>query len=90
VRRVRDRRDAARQFRQRLDLDLLDQIADDLVKQRDVLCVEGRSAFKKKIGDAAKGFSPFFCRAVLDHLFQFRKQRGADTHYKTLRKRPRN
>ena len=36
-RRVGDRRDAAREFGQRLRLDLLDQAADNVVEQRDVL-----------------------------------------------------
>ena len=35
-RRVGDRRDAPRKFGQRLGLDLLDQIADDVVEQRDM------------------------------------------------------
>ena len=41
-RRVGNRSDAARQLGQRLGLDLLDQAADDVVEQRDVLVAEMR------------------------------------------------
>ena len=47
VRRVRHRRDPPRQFGQRLDLDLLDQAADDVVEQRDVFIIEVGRAVQK-------------------------------------------
>ena len=43
MRRVRHRRDPPREFRQRLDLDFLDQAADDVVEQRDVFIIEVRA-----------------------------------------------
>ena len=39
-RRIGDRREPARQFGPRLGLDLVDQAADDVVEQRDVVFVE--------------------------------------------------
>ena len=82
-RRVGDRRQPAREFGQRLGLDLLDQAADDVVEQRDVFVVESRGAVEKQAGDAAQRFGALFRRAVLDDLFQFGKQRGGSTHCKT-------
>ena len=83
-RRIRHRREPARQFGQRLDLDLLDQAADDVVEQRDVVFVEAGGAVEKKAGDTAQGFGPLFRRAMLDDLFQFWKQRGGNAHCKNL------
>ena len=45
--RVGDRRDAAREFGQSLGLDLLDQRADDVVEQRDMVAVEAVGAVEK-------------------------------------------
>ena len=83
-RRIGHRRDTARQLRQRLGLDLLDQAADDVVEQRDMVVVEHALApSRNKVGDAAKRLGPLFRRAVLDDVFQFGKQRRGSTHTKT-------
>ena len=74
----------ARQFGQRLGLDLLDQAADDVVEQRDVVVVEAAGAVEKQTGDAAQRLGPLFRRAVLHDLFQFGKQRGGNAHCKNL------
>ena len=79
-RRIRHRGEAAREFRQRLDLDLLDQAADDIVKQRDLFGVERLRAFKEQAGDALECLGPLFRGAVLDDLFQFGKQRSGSAH----------
>ena len=47
-RRIRHRREPAREFGQRLGLDLLDQAADDVVEQRDMVVVERGGAVEKQ------------------------------------------
>ena len=74
MRRIRHRREPAREFRQRLDLDFLDQVAHDVVEQRDVLVFEVHGAVEKQVGDPAQRLGPLFGRAVLDDLFQLGKQ----------------
>src|SRR4029077_20816655 len=79
-RRVGKWRDPAREFGKRLGLDLLDQTADDVVEQGDVLRVEAGSAVKEKGGNPAQCLRALFRRAMLDDVFQLWKQRGGNTH----------
>ena len=53
-----------------------------------MLVVEAAGAVEKQLGDAPQRLGALFRRAMLDDLFQFGKQRGGNTHYKNLRKRP--
>ncbi len=79
-RRVGNRRQPAREFGQRLGLDLLDQVADDVVEQRDMVVVEHGGAVDEQGRNAAQRLGAFLRRAVLDHLFQLGKQRSGNTH----------
>ena len=79
-RRIGNRGEPAREFRQRLGLDFLDQIADDVVEDGDMLVVESGGAVEKQAGDAAQGFRPLLGRAVLDDIFQLGEQGGGGTH----------
>ena len=85
-RRVGDRRDPAREFGQRLGLDLLDQGADDVVEQRDMVVVEAVGAVEKQRGDPPQRLGALFRRAVLHDVFELGKQRGGSTHYQTCKR----
>ena len=77
---------AARQFGQGLGLDLFDQVADDVVKQRDMGIVEARGAVEEQAGDAPQRLGALLGGAMLDDIFQFGEQRGRSTHGKNLQK----
>jgi hypothetical protein len=80
LRRVRHRGEAAREFRQRLDLDLLDQAADNVIEQRHLFDVEGFRAVQEQSGDAFKRLRTLVRRAMLDDVFQFGEQRSGCAH----------
>jgi hypothetical protein len=63
-RRVSKWRDPAREFGKRLGFDLLDQAADDVVEQGDVLRVEAGSAVEKKGGNSAQRLRALFRRTT--------------------------
>src|SRR6185437_1621445 len=86
-RRIRNRRDATRQFRQSLRLDLLDQTANDVVEQRHMRGIETGYAVEEQGGDAAECLRAFFGRAMLNDVFQFRKERCGNTHTRPAKRR---
>ena len=60
-----DRREPVRQFGARLGLDLLDQAAEDVVEQADMVVVEAARAVEEQRGDALQRLRPPLGRAVL-------------------------
>ena len=74
-RRVADRRQPVGQFRPRLGLDLVDQAAEDVVEQVDVIFIELAGAVQEQVGDLLQRLGPAFRGAALDDVFQFRDQR---------------
>jgi hypothetical protein len=74
--RIADGCEPVGQLGTRLGLDLADQSAEHLVEQSDMIVVEPAGAIEKKGGDALERLGAPLGRAVLNHLFQFRNERG--------------
>ena len=83
-RRVRHRCDAMRQFGKRLGFDLLDQVADHVIEQRDMIVSKVIGAAEEKRGDSTQRFGAALGRAMLNDVFELRDQRldGGNSHHK--------
>ena len=79
-RRIIHRRQPLTEFGESLALNSLDQVAQDIVKNLNLLIAEPVGIGDEKIGDAAQGIYAFVLRAALDGIFQFSNQRGGLSH----------
>jgi hypothetical protein len=71
-----ERRQPVRQFGASLDLRPGDQPAEHETEQTKMVVVELARTIEKKRSDAPERLRPFLGGAALDHLFQFRNERG--------------
>ena len=81
VRRVLDGRKLGAQFGERLDLDLLDQMREHIVKEADLLVVITGGIAKKKIGYAPEDFRTPVARARGQNMFEFIDNGRGLRHY---------
>ena len=86
VRRLCDRREAARKLRARLGFDPCDQVRQHVVEYADLLVAELGRRDQKQVGDAPERVDPLFPRSALNRLFQFVHQRLLRAHGWCLRR----
>src|SRR5690349_5650889 len=87
-RRVVDWRETHGKLGARLGLDLRDQVAEHVVKEMNVIVVEGWGAVDEKTGDALERVGALFARTVLQDLFQLGDKGGGSKHQKNFLETP--
>jgi hypothetical protein len=75
-RRFVDRRQTCAELRQRLVLDPLDQMDQDIIEYLNLLFVEPVGIIEKQIGDAPQRFDPLGRRSAFQRTFEFGDKRS--------------